>query len=70
MVEARLSELPDIRDVRSTLEVRVNGILWKEVPSFFGQAPDAEVYIVRHDENQDTFITFGSGGTDGNGKRP
>lgn len=50
---------PDLR--RSTLEVRVNGIKWTEVPSFFGANPQDEVYIVRQDDEQETTITFGDG---------
>jgi hypothetical protein len=48
---------------RSTLEVRVNGIKWKEVPSFFGIGPQEEFYIVRQNDQQDTIITFGDGKT-------
>lgn len=48
---------------RSTLEVRVNGIKWKEVPSFFGIGPQDEVYIVRQNDEQETIITFGDGKT-------
>lgn len=46
---------------RSTLEVRVNGIQWKEVSSFFGVGPQDEVYIVRQNDEQETSITFGNG---------
>jgi hypothetical protein len=46
---------------RSTLEVRVNGIKWKEVPSFFGAEPQDEVYIVRLNDEQEAVITFGDG---------
>lgn len=46
---------------RSTLSVRVNGILWREVPSFFGSSPHDEVYVVRQNEQQETIITFGGG---------
>ena len=44
---------------RSTLEVRVNGIKWKEVPSFFGAGPQEEVYSVRQNDGQETIIAFG-----------
>jgi hypothetical protein len=43
---------------RNSLSVRVNGILWPEVPSFFGVDPDDAAYIVRQDENGDSFVTF------------
>lgn len=46
---------------RSTLEVRVNGLLWKEVPSFFGTAPATEVYIVRQNDDEESIVTFGDG---------
>ncbi|MFN3388424.1 MAG: M20/M25/M40 family metallo-hydrolase, partial [Allosphingosinicella sp.] len=41
------------------LEVRVNGILWRRVESFFGVRPDERVYIVRHDAAGETDIMFG-----------
>ena len=51
---------PAIRE--STLQVSVNDILWTEVSSFFGQSPDAEVYVVRHDpETNEAMVTFGDG---------
>jgi predicted phage baseplate assembly protein len=57
---------PDGR--RSTLQIRVNGLLWREVPSFFGVGSDEEVYIVRRNpETGQTVITFGDGQT---GARP
>ena len=52
---------PDGR--RSTLDVRVNGIKRREVPSFFGAGPQDEVYIVRQNDEQETVITFGDGNT-------
>ncbi|MGA9772090.1 MAG: hypothetical protein WBV94_23865 [Blastocatellia bacterium] len=45
----------------STLKVYVNGIEWKEVPSFFGQPPGAQVYIVRQNDAGESVITFGDG---------
>ncbi len=48
---------------RNTLEVRVNGILWKEVLSFFGAGPEDEVYIVRQNDAQESVVTFGDGRT-------
>lgn len=51
---------PDGR--RSTLEIRVNGLLWSEVPSFFGVGSDEEVYTVRRDpESGESIVTFGNG---------
>jgi hypothetical protein len=47
--------------VASTLQVFVNRILWSEVPSFFGVGPGDEVYIVRQDDDGDSFVIFGDG---------
>lgn len=49
------------RGIKSTLEVRVDGVLWHERRSFYGAGPLDPVYIVRHDDDQNTFITFGDG---------
>jgi hypothetical protein len=46
---------------RSTLEVRVDQVLWREVRSFFGMGPDDQVFIVRIDDNQIATLTFGDG---------
>jgi hypothetical protein len=56
---------PDGR--RTTLEVRVNAIKWKEVRSFFGAGPEDEVYIVRQNDDGESVVTFGDGIT---GARP
>lgn len=47
--------------VASTLEVYVDGIRWSEVPGFFGVAEDAQVYIVRQDDEGNSHLTFGDG---------
>lgn len=49
------------RGITSTLEIRVDGVLWHERPSFYGARPNDPVYIVRHDDDQNTIITFGDG---------
>jgi hypothetical protein len=48
---------------RSTLEVRVNGITWREVSSFFATGPLDEAYIVRQNDAQEAVVTFGDGTT-------
>jgi hypothetical protein len=48
---------------RSSLTVRVNAILWTEVPSFYGKGPQDEVYIIRQNEDNASIITFGDGAT-------
>ena len=46
----------------STLVIRVGGILWAEVASFYGQPADAMVYVVRHDEQGETDVEIGGAG--------
>jgi len=45
----------------STLTVRVDGIAWVEVPTFFGRGPRDRVFTVHNDDDENTFITFGDG---------
>jgi hypothetical protein len=45
----------------STLEIHVDGLRWTEVPSFYGRGPDDRVYVVRHDDVQNTSVSFGDG---------
>ncbi len=45
----------------STLRIRVDGVEWTEVESFFGQGPEAQVYIVRIDDEGKGIVTFGDG---------
>ena len=44
-----------------TLRVRVDGVLWRRVTTFFGAGPQDTVYTVRHDDALNTFVTFGDG---------
>lgn len=46
---------------KSQLTVRVNNIAWEEVPSLFGQAPDAQCYTIRIDDDAKATIIFGDG---------
>jgi predicted phage baseplate assembly protein len=52
---------PTPRGARSTLEVRVNGVRWDEVPSLFGAAPDQPAYVARIDDDARMQLTFGDG---------
>jgi hypothetical protein len=45
----------------STLQVWVNGVRWKEVPSFPGRGPDERVYITRTGDDGKTVVVFGDG---------
>ena len=47
--------------VVSTLEVRVNGIRWTEVPSFIDSAARDRVYVTRADSEGKVTVTFGDG---------
>jgi baseplate J-like protein len=44
----------------STLEVRVDGVRWDEVPHHHGQPQDARVYTARHAEDGTVTVRFGA----------
>lgn len=43
----------------SSLSLRVGGVLWREVSSFFGCSSSDQVYVVRHDDDGETYVTVG-----------
>jgi predicted phage baseplate assembly protein len=45
----------------STLQIWVDGVQWNQVVTFFGAGSEDSVYTVRHDDEQNTFVTFGDG---------
>lgn len=45
----------------ATLDVRVDGQRWTEVPSLFGRAPGEHVFALRQDDEQRTIVQFGDG---------
>jgi hypothetical protein len=45
----------------STLKVWVNGVEWQEVPSFYGQSPNAQVFVTSEDTLNITHVQFGDG---------
>lgn len=45
----------------STLQIRVDGVLWTQAVTFFGAGPEETIYTVRHDDQQNTYVTFGDG---------
>ena len=47
--------------VVSTLEVRVDGRLWREVPRLFGTGPADEVFTTRTDDEDALTVQFGDG---------
>jgi hypothetical protein len=48
-------------DRSPTLQLFVNGIEWKSVPSFYCRGPNERCYIIRHDEYGNTLVIFGDG---------
>jgi len=47
----------------STLEVRVNDLLWHEVPALYGCGPNDRVYTTHTDDDGKTTVQFGDGRT-------
>ncbi len=52
---------PTPSGAESTLSVRVNDVLWQEVPSLFGLSAQHESYVVRRDNDGATTLIFGDG---------
>jgi predicted phage baseplate assembly protein len=46
---------------KSTLEVRVNDVLWHEVPSLYGSRSQDRVYALTHSDDDSVTIRFGDG---------
>jgi predicted phage baseplate assembly protein len=51
----------------STLDLRVNDLRWRQVPSLYGVGPTDHAYVVQTDDDGNTTILFGDGTT---GARP
>jgi predicted phage baseplate assembly protein len=47
--------------VESSLEVRINDILWHEVPTLYGCGPNDRVYVTSIDDEGKTTLLFGDG---------
>lgn len=47
--------------IESTLEIRVNDILWKEVSTLFGRTHEDRVYLSRMEEDGSAYVQFGDG---------
>ena len=45
------------------LDIYVNDRLWKRVASFFGRGPEEQIYIVREDAENNSWVQFGDGVT-------
>ncbi len=48
---------------QTTLSVRVGGVLWHEVPSFYGRGPEERIYVTHTDDDGKTTVRFGDGVT-------
>lgn len=51
----------------STLEVRINDLLWREVPTLYNRNPNERVFVTRTSDEGKTTVQFGDGKT---GARP
>lgn len=49
----------------STLQVRVNGLLWQEVPTLYGRGLQEHIFVTRADDTGVTTVEFGDGVTGG-----
>ena len=47
----------------TTLEIRVNDLLWHEVPAFLEHGPEERIYTTRLDDEGHTTVIFGDGET-------
>src|SRR5258706_1043179 len=45
----------------STLEIRVDGVLWHEVPTFYGAAPTDRIFTTRQADDGKVTVRFGDG---------
>ena len=45
----------------TTLEIRVDDILWKEVSTFYGRQRNERIYITRQEDDGSTYVQFGDG---------
>lgn len=46
---------------QSTLDVRVDGVRWAEVPRLYGSTPADEQFLVRHGDDTSVALVFGDG---------
>ena len=52
---------PTPRGIESTLELRVNRVLWEEVPSLYEEGSSDESFVVRIDDDARAEVVFGDG---------
>ena len=51
----------DPSGAESSLEVRVNRVLWEEAPRLFGLDATSEQYVIQHDDDGRAAVVFGDG---------
>lgn len=54
---------PTPSGAESTLQVRINDLLWHEVPTLYGQDPGDRVFVTRTGDDGKTTVQFGDGQT-------
>jgi len=59
--KAPLTWLSGTKGLSSTLDLRVDGIRWKQVAQLYGQAADASVFETRTEDDGITTLQFGDG---------
>ena len=59
--QSPVTYLPNGAGWASTIGLTVGGRPWTEVASFYGQPPDAQVFVTREDESGSTHVMFGDG---------
>lgn len=52
---------PTPRGTKSTLKIRIDGILWREVPYLYGHSADDKIYTLRASDSGNSKIVFGDG---------
>lgn len=52
-----------VSGTKSSLDIRVNDILWEEVESFYARGPNEKVYVTRLSNDSVTTVYFGDGVT-------
>jgi hypothetical protein len=61
LAKSPLTYLQNGAGYKSTLQVFVDNVQWKEVASFYAQPPDAHIFVTREDDQQMTHVQFGDG---------
>jgi hypothetical protein len=46
---------------QSTVSITIDSLPWTEVPSFYGQPANAQIFVTREDAQQNTWVDFGDG---------